>query len=582
MVLVSADDMASMASRSDPQLLKHIYEILAKDVPEESERFYNECFISCQALQNFAVYLIPKQRYQMIYTSFPRIGPRRTWGHIWRWAQELEKRATPLEDEDSGRPRGCLGDDWYGPVTASFLEVILSLLDFHPKSRIVEELRKCDGLPKFLVKALLGSMSLAVPLDTVGSIIFHSCYGAQFLEGDMFPAAVAAVLKTNRRIDFARAAVESFQRLQHRSLNDRTVRSVQAALLVIDTLYDGSSEDFVGMHLARWCSVCIVRLAKASPSFCQLDLLMRPPVAAASVLKYTFKLLAAIFRREGSVGWVYESLRAGLISAFGGLKPLLCAERSMACLASIESVGPAIVTLWEELLDALTPHLLCTQVLQLAKSALGKDLCIHDGFQPRWNQWTVIVSTTFEVYSEYKRLDNSWTLARVCANDKCDGAVLSNAQIGDKKIPSFKACKGCLQVTYCSRDCQRIDWKAAAGHRQVCETSRAALKKNSRYLIRMNVGFIRYLVQSILQRSHKDVEKLGARLQGNRVLVLDFGHGFGELKVLNEGDLKTDAYFFSEETPGDRPDSRSVVVVCPVQSLVVRMGINLVMAPSGD
>ena len=39
-------------------------------------------------------------------------------------------------------------------------------------------------------------------------------------------------------------------------------------------------------------------------------------------------------------------------------------------------------------------------------------------------------------------------------------------------VKKLVVCAGCGEVKYCSRECQKIDWKA--GHRDACETMAAA------------------------------------------------------------------------------------------------------------
>ncbi|KAJ6520396.1 hypothetical protein C8R45DRAFT_1086260 [Mycena sanguinolenta] len=68
----------------------------------------------------------------------------------------------------------------------------------------------------------------------------------------------------------------------------------------------------------------------------------------------------------------------------------------------------------------------------------------------------------------------------VCDNTECN-------TVSQKS--EFKRCVGCKYVSYCSRDCQKRDWKG--GHREECQKRRLA---NSGVLVKQNRAFLRALV----------------------------------------------------------------------------------------
>ncbi|KAJ7595236.1 hypothetical protein C8J56DRAFT_921904 [Mycena floridula] len=70
-----------------------------------------------------------------------------------------------------------------------------------------------------------------------------------------------------------------------------------------------------------------------------------------------------------------------------------------------------------------------------------------------WNDFRMGFELLIHERREYKK-----TFRRICANSECpSGSVL---------VRTARQCGGCLSARYCSRDCQKIDWKM--GHSTAC------------------------------------------------------------------------------------------------------------------
>ena len=56
-----------------------------------------------------------------------------------------------------------------------------------------------------------------------------------------------------------------------------------------------------------------------------------------------------------------------------------------------------------------------------------------------------------------------------CANSKCEKRAYSEGK--NRGTIQLKQCKGCLQVAYCSRDCQKAHWPQ---HKEECRRATAS------------------------------------------------------------------------------------------------------------
>ncbi|KAF7292648.1 MYND-type domain-containing protein [Mycena indigotica] len=81
----------------------------------------------------------------------------------------------------------------------------------------------------------------------------------------------------------------------------------------------------------------------------------------------------------------------------------------------------------------------------------------HAELVPLWNQFMALIQERLLVLKRYEA--GELTSQRGCNNGKCVSVQLKS---------EVKQCGKCRTTTYCSRECQREDWKASPGHRDMC------------------------------------------------------------------------------------------------------------------
>lgn len=74
--------------------------------------------------------------------------------------------------------------------------------------------------------------------------------------------------------------------------------------------------------------------------------------------------------------------------------------------------------------------------------------------------------------AEKSKLASEGTVEMPLVNIVCSSCELES--------PSLKKCSGCLTVSYCSLDCQKLDWKT---HKSICKTKQKENKQNELILV---------------------------------------------------------------------------------------------------
>ncbi|KAK7024254.1 hypothetical protein VNI00_016471 [Paramarasmius palmivorus] len=404
---------------TDADVLNSIATVLAVDVPAEGDNavVISRCHQSREALLAFGEYLVPKHGCApQIVTTFPGSSPKETWSLIWKWAKGLEYWTTPLGGMKCRPSQMWLSDEWYEPALLSILKVASILVEFHSDCALAKELSQSDGFVKFLVRSIFCTMKLDLTWEKLGSILIHRSFRDRIFKGQLVLAEVAAMTRDHKEANLARLALQDLTHQMQKGT--QSLGGSVAVLVVLDAfLCQGGHHELLG-DLARWCTeYTVLLLEKGRRIGIQVTWGMDMK-AVGHILISVLRILVRIFRREGSTGPLYESLRAGLLTAIANVGFFLDREQRTT-IPPREHASPMVLRLCGKLLDTIVPHFLCIPVLRLIQKATRKGLSIHDAMQPKWGLWLNLVSKIVQIYFRYKTTPSSWALARTCGNEKC-------------------------------------------------------------------------------------------------------------------------------------------------------------------
>ncbi|KAK7032218.1 hypothetical protein VNI00_013392 [Paramarasmius palmivorus] len=158
-------------------------------------------------------------------------------------------------------------------------------------------------------------------------------------------------------------------------------------------------------------------------------------------------------------------------------------------------------------------------------------------------------------------------IVEVCDGENCgeEDDDLSDDESEDGRCMK---CYGCVQTSYCTRYCQKVDWKR---HRLKCKDIQqqrgVGLHKN----LYCDKGFIRYYVQYLLARREPQLAKLRSSIPEKHFIVFNFGSVLDVLCIMPSEELPRGVLQLRPQTPKGCVDEDLVVVLCEKQSLVLWM-----------
>lgn len=176
------------------------------------------------------------------------------------------------------------------------------------------------------------------------------------------------------------------------------------------------------------------------------------PPLVTKALSYACWYIRSYVEGGDGLTWITQVIKAGLLEA------LLLVEPWMKYLPDPDDWEP-LQELYGEIFPKYSIH---RPVLELLSKA-HKD--IEASGLPEKLQKDTLVSVAWGDFdgalrSRLPLLTKDGTIDYWCQNVKCGKS---------RPAAEFKQCTGCLQVYYCSKECQSLDWKYG-GHQNYCHT----------------------------------------------------------------------------------------------------------------
>ncbi|KAJ6546617.1 hypothetical protein B0H10DRAFT_2131009 [Mycena sp. CBHHK59/15] len=200
------------------------------------------------------------------------------------------------------------------------------------------------------------------------------------------------------------------------------------------------------------------------------------------------------------------------------------------------------------LTDVLAPATVHYSILKCMDQSLHEveDLARTEQFTeseifPEWRQFIDVLQERLTVMKQFDSAE--YVSSKACDNLAC-------SQIGRK--PDFRCCKVCKSAYYCSRACQRLDWKQG-GHREVCKHLQSFRIAESPIINTRNRSFMRALLDHDYKRKKHEIFMLRSmamkRYPGkNFYLVFNYSRGPLSLTVSHFSDPDSDT---CNEKPSD-------------------------------
>ncbi|KAK7002403.1 hypothetical protein R3P38DRAFT_1733277 [Favolaschia claudopus] len=172
---------------------------------------------------------------------------------------------------------------------------------------------------------------------------------------------------------------------------------------------------------------------------------------AATVMQCMLRALVSLMNNFPRHKWVVQALDAGLLNV-------------MLCCGSAKRLKEMSALLDDLLYDILPSTTVYHSVLSAFQRGLAKiqhiDVKARFGdeiYLELWEGLFRLVRPRLALLDEYDSGQLAASIHRACDNLECCNVVPKR---------ELKCCNSCLSAVYCSRACQKTDWKA--GHRQGC------------------------------------------------------------------------------------------------------------------
>ncbi|KAJ7153247.1 hypothetical protein C8R46DRAFT_1357153 [Mycena filopes] len=207
-------------------------------------------------------------------------------------------------------------------------------------------------------------------------------------------------------------------------------------------------------------------------------------VLLGTQLNITF-IMKLVFQLPAPQPWIVEGLRAGLLKSVA-----VCVEADMAG-------NNPLTGLFNTLLGTILPgHLTSYAVVSRLEKALVRlddSGLTHRFMQPLLRDaWTKLKTLADErIAMKIKYDGEAQRSERMCDSLKCNKIIAKT---------SLRRCSQCLDMYYCSPECQKADW-ASGGHRKFC---RHLPKKGGIDTSTREKSFLRFLLHAdYLSHKHK-------------------------------------------------------------------------------
>ncbi|KAK7002305.1 hypothetical protein R3P38DRAFT_3042288 [Favolaschia claudopus] len=164
--------------------------------------------------------------------------------------------------------------------------------------------------------------------------------------------------------------------------------------------------------------------------------------------------------------------------------------RALIALSKRDQLGEIAGILLRLVLEFMIPSTVYYYFLKALEAAYteaadslahGTHFPSHPDLARAWDRFLVTMGTRLDLRIEFD--SDSGPSRGVCGNAKC-------GQIAARK--DLNACKGCSEVLYCSRECQKVDWRAR--HRASCAKERDSHSKARIIYTAKERTFLRFLL----------------------------------------------------------------------------------------
>ncbi|TFK68951.1 hypothetical protein BDN72DRAFT_897678 [Pluteus cervinus] len=412
------------------------------------------------------------------------------WPGIFRWSAFFYTSRVQVSSADKGTKtvsdirsmRGILRDviaaSWSALAliesvrkrmldTRGVVDIAARLWVFEDALDIARVTRFGEGMP--IATMLLDLLSRSGNQDTLKDII--SATGGDI--GKIAEASLKRLKRTFKSSEFAANPVES---LLVFDLMDRLCRSPNREIL----------KTFLDSGIIPVCIKLLLQLAAVVREG------SHNPDNKADFVKLmimSFQFLRYSLITTKGLPWVYQAIKAGLLTAFVECSPIyadLKQEDYTVVSTTFTKVIPRYLA-WLCIVKAMD-----SAFLKLEETERFLSL-------PRTRAWeafnalALLTARRFRVIGQLKQMKNA---AAVCNNPKCHKVDVRN---------NFKKCDRCLVVFYCSKECQSMHWKLKElGHKQKCEEPFKSRKdemsgRNWQYLLGLNLCETRYNLAALKQ-----------------------------------------------------------------------------------
>ncbi|KII85468.1 hypothetical protein PLICRDRAFT_317343 [Plicaturopsis crispa FD-325 SS-3] len=213
------------------------------------------------------------------------------------------------------------------------------------------------------------------------------------------------------------------------------------------------------------------------------------------------------------LSWVRQAVEAGLLSALVSAHVILT-DLGQDCTRIYTLIG-----------DILPKYLVYLSVIRIASRSLKKidSLGLEQKtkrdarFQADWESFRHLVH-------DRSRLKGSLGKSAVDTRMKCENPKCQKSEEDGER---FLRCSGCLEMYYCSRQCQSIDWKTS--HRNICkETQRRRSTGDDLPLSTSDSVFINQVFRDEVVRHLPAILKMriaqGHRRSEPTIVEMDYNH----------------------------------------------------------
>ncbi|KAJ7635687.1 hypothetical protein DFH06DRAFT_1220209 [Mycena polygramma] len=382
----------------------------------------------------FALFVIGKMR-KLPQDVYPEL-----WARAWPWIEFLHTYHAYLET------RGLIDKmSLYG----SFVEICVALQANGFKSLVA----RTSGARVVVATAWAMTLDGSIERDTeVRSFELRNI--SYFLNWD--PREPNSRFTVEEYIEGVGGSVDSLasiivKHLEYAStsnpMSERGVSHLTAAVALMHSVGDAHAPDISDLFLAQLRRRGIIRATISC--ICSINSVAAEHSNGLILLTACFNMLRYQLSLCRGRSGTCEALRGGLL-------------RALILVASTHTGNESLCDLGIQFLDILPGHTVYRSILQHMPACLREveDLVNSDAFVrcalfPRWQTFEALVRERLVFLESFdKTLPEMY---KACDNITCH-------KLCDKS--DLRRCSTCLELYYCSSQCQATDWRA--GHREYC------------------------------------------------------------------------------------------------------------------